>query len=189
MTKPADRYAGIAVALHWVMALAILLMLASGFVMAYGDLGQSLKFRLYQWHKSLGVLLLVSVAFRILLRLVLKAPALPGFMPAWEARAARAGHLALYLLMVAMPVTGWIVVSASVFGLPTIVFGLFEWPHVPGIAGDAAVESAAKGAHFWLAILIAATIAGHVAAVFKHIVIDRENILARMWWGRGRTLS
>lgn len=180
------RYNAAAVALHWVMAVAILLMLVSGFVMAFADIGQALQFRMYQWHKSLGVLLLLAVVARILLRLLTRVPPLPASMPGAEKALAKAGHLALYGLMVAMPLTGWVMVSASVFGLPTIVFGWFEWPHLPGLGADAAVEGVAKSIHFWLALAIAATIAGHIAAVIKHIVVDRENILARMWFGRGR---
>lgn len=186
MARPRDRYTGVAIILHWVMAVAFFLMLGSGLVMAYGDLPKGDLFRLYQWHKSLGVLLLLAFALRIGWRLVARPPALPGYFPPWEAIAARLGHWGLYFCMVALPLSGWAMVSASVYGLPTIVFGLFEWPHIPGLAGDAAAEAAAKTAHTALAILFGLLITVHLAAVAKHLVADRDNILARMWWSKGK---
>ncbi len=168
------------------MALAFLLMLASGTAMVFGDLAPALKFRLYQWHKSLGVLLLLAAVLRLGLRLLVRPPALPASIAGLEALAAKAAHVALYIFMLAVPLSGWVMVSANVIGIPTIVFGWFQWPHLPGLGPDAGVEGAAKSVHFWLTLGFAGLIAVHVAAVVKHLVFDRENILARMWWGRGK---
>ncbi|PWR20030.1 cytochrome b [Zavarzinia compransoris] len=179
-----ERYSSVAIILHWVMAVAFVLMLASGFVMAYGDLSQSLKFRMFQWHKSLGVLLLLAFVLRLGWRLFHRPPAFPASVTGLALAAAKGGHLALYALMILLPLSGWVMVSASVYGLPTIVFGWFEWPHLPGLAGDEGASDGAKTAHLVLALLFAATIAGHVLAVIKHYLFDRENFMARIWWTR-----
>lgn len=185
MTAAAQqRYNAVAVILHWVMAAAFLLMLAGGLSMTYLDLDKSLVFQMYQWHKSLGVLLLAAFFLRLLWRLLHKPPALPGFMPRWEALAAKAGHIALYACMIAVPLSGWAMVSSSAYGVPTIVFGWFEWPHIPGIAYNETVNAAAKTAHWLLAWFFGLCIAGHIAAVVKHAVIDKHNLLPRMWFAR-----
>jgi cytochrome b561 len=180
--EPAQRYTAVAVILHWVMAAAFLLMLASGLCMTYLEIDKALKFNLYQWHKSLGVLLLAAFALRLGWRLSHKPPALPAFMPPLEALAAKAGHIALYACMIAVPLSGWVMVSSSVYGLPTIVFGWFEWPHIPRIAANESVNAAAKNAHWLLAWFFGLCIAGHIAAVVKHAAIDKHNLLPRMWF-------
>jgi cytochrome b561 len=182
----AQRYTAVAVILHWVMAAAFLLMLAGGLSMTYLDLDKSLKFNLYQWHKSLGVLLLLTFFMRLGWRLLHKPPALPAFMPPLEALAAKAGHIALYVCMIAVPLSGWTMVSSSVYGLPTIVFGWFEWPHIPKIAGNEEVSAAAKNAHWLLTWFFGLCIAGHISAVIKHAVIDKHNLLPRMWFSCAR---
>lgn len=175
------RYDNVAITLHWVMAVAFFLMLASGLALEYLEIEKSLKFRMYQWHKSLGVLLLVAFALRLLWRFLHKPPALPPSIKGWEALAAKAGHIALYLCMLAVPMSGWAMVSSSPYGLPTIVFGWFEWPHIPGIAGNDQVNGLAKWAHGTLAWIFIACIAGHIAAVIKHAIWEKENLLPRMW--------
>lgn len=178
----AQRYNTVAVLLHWIMAAAFFLMLASGLAMEELDLPKSLKFNMIQWHKSLGVLLLVAFVLRLGWRLTHKAPALPASIKGLEATLAKAGHIALYAFMLAVPLTGWAMVSSSVYGLPTIVFGLFEWPHIPKIAGNEFVNGIAKEAHEILAWVFIFVIGGHIAAVAKHAIIDRENLLPRIWF-------
>jgi cytochrome b561 len=182
----AQRYNAVAIILHWVMAAAFLLMLTSGLSMIYLEMEMSLKYNLYQWHKSLGVLLLVAFVLRIGWRLVNKPPALPDFMPRLEALAAKAGHIALYVCMIAVPLSGWVMVSSSPLDIPTIVFGWFEWPHIPKIAGNEIINDAAKNAHWLLAWFFGLCIAGHIAAVIKHAVIDKHNLLPRMWFSGAR---
>lgn len=176
-----ERYTLVAIILHWVMALAFILMLGSGFALEYLDIPKSLKFNLIQWHKSLGVLLLIAFFIRIFWRLAHKPPALTGF-PRWETVLSKLGHLGLYICMLAMPLSGWIMVSASVYGLPTIVFNLFEWPHIPNIAGDTELQKAARLAHTVFAFGLTALIFGHIAAVIKHSVWDKHPVLYRMLW-------
>lgn len=179
-TTSQDRYNNVAIALHWIMAIAFFLMLASGLAVEYLDMAKKLKFSMIQWHKSLGVLLLAAFVIRLGWRLFHKPPVLPASIKGLEALAAKAGHIALYLCMLAVPLTGWAMVSSSSYGLPTIVFGWFTWPHIPGIAGNDAVNGAAKTAHWLLAWAFLICIGGHIAAVIKHAVIDKENLLPRM---------
>ena len=178
------RYHSVAIILHWIMAIAFLLMLGSGLVMTSLELSKSLKFSMYQWHKSLGVVLLLTFFVRIAWRLFHKPPALPARIKGLEAFAAKAGHWALYACMLIMPLSGWVIVSASVYGLPTIVFGWFEWPHIPDLTGNMIIKEGAEEVHEIMAWIFIALIAGHVAAVIKHAVIDKENIAARMWWSK-----
>jgi cytochrome b561 len=180
------RYHSLAIILHWVMALAILLMLASGLTMAFVELTPAFKFNLYQWHKALGVLVLMAATLRLTVRLLTHPPRLPDFGK-WETRLAKLGHWALYGLMFAMPITGWLIVSTSVYGLPTIVFGWFQWPHIPGIAGHKIINDIAQDAHWYLALALLALLVGHVGAVVKHAAVDKYNLLTRMWWGKDRT--
>jgi cytochrome b561 len=107
---------------------------------------------------------------------------LPIGIHGWERKAAKAGHWALYVLMLLMPLSGWMLVSSSSYGLPTIVFGWFEWPHVPGVAGNEIVHEGAETAHFILAILFILVIGGHIGAVVKHWIFEKENLLKRIWW-------
>lgn len=178
------RYNSVTIILHWVMALAFLLMFASGITMEYVDIDKSMKYQLFQWHKGGGVLLLLAAVLRLAVRIVRHAPPLPDVMPALEKFMAKIGHWGLYVLMFIMPISGWLMVSSSELGLPTIVFGLFEWPHIPGVAANEAVHDGAEMAHFILAIIFGLLIAGHIAAVVKHAVIDKENLLKRMWWSK-----
>lgn len=183
-TATTHRYDAVVIALHWVMAVAVLLMLGSGLTMRYIELPQSLLFNLYQWHKSLGVLLLLAFFLRLGWRLTHTPPALPASIVGLEALAAKGGHWALYAVMILLPLSGWVMVSASVYGLPTIVFGWFEWPHIPGIAANTAISDVSKTVHWWLAVAMMLLLTGHVGAVLKHAVIDEENIFSRMWWGK-----
>ena len=181
---PTLRYHSAAIILHWVMAVAFILMLTSGLTLEYATLGQQLKFQLFQWHKSLGVLLIVAVMLRIAVRLVRTPPALPAHFKRWEQRAAWLGHLGLYAMMIIMPLSGWLMVSSSPYGLPTIVFGLFEWPHLPGVAASEAINDLAGVVHEIGAFAFLFLIATHIGAVVKHAMLDRENLLRRMWWGK-----
>ena len=178
-----QRYTVVAVVLHWLIALAILTMLASGLTMAYGDLQGPFKFQLYQWHKSLGVIVLWLVLIRLAWRLTHKPPALPAAIPHWEQVGAHIGHWLIYAAILVMPLSGWLLVSSSSTGLPTIVFNLFQWPHIPGVAGNRIVHDLAAQTHGWTAWTLIALLGGHVLAVVVHYYKEHVNLLARMWFG------
>lgn len=154
--------------------------------MTYVDLSQNLKFQMYQWHKSGGVLLLLAFGVRLIWRILSVVPELPQSLIGLEKKAAKFGHFALYALMLLMPLSGWVMVSSSIYGLPTIVFGWFQWPHIPGLQGNELVETASRNIHFALAILFFLVIVTHILAVVKHAYIDKENLLTRIWWSKKR---
>ncbi len=142
-------------------------------------------FTAYQLHKSVGLTILVLVVLRLIWRFTHPPPPLPAHMPAWERYAANASHFLLYTLMIAMPLLGWAMVSASPIGLPTIVFQSFEWPHISWLADlDAddkkSAEELLKTVHRIGGYTLLVLIVIHIAAAIKHHLVDRDDILARM---------
>ncbi|MDX8350656.1 cytochrome b [Cognatiyoonia sp. IB215446] len=184
------RWSPAIILLHWVMAVALCAMLLAGFAMtraahlaeATGDFsltvfGLSL-FDAYQLHKSLGFILFLTVITRGVMRLHSGAPSFPADMSALERVAARSVQVALYGLMLGVPITGWLLASSSTLGLPTIVFGLFELPHPLG--PDAARE-AFLGTLHWAGAWAVIGLAGlHIAAALKHHLVDRDDVLRAM---------
>tara|TARA_R110002124_G_scaffold287216_1_gene471422 strand:+ start:119614 stop:120201 length:588 start_codon:yes stop_codon:yes gene_type:complete len=184
------RYNSVAITLHWVMAIGFFMMLGSGLTMSYVEgLEQALKFNLYQWHKSGGVILLIAALLRIIWRFIGQAPKLPETFPRYERIASKLGHFGLYAMMIIMPVSGWFIVSSSSYGLPTIVFNLFEWPHIPNLQGNKPIHEGAEWVHFIGMIAFLILIAAHIGAVIKHFVFDKENILTRMWWVKEKDIA
>jgi cytochrome b561 len=125
------RYTVIAILLHWLIAVLILGLLVMGFVMSALPFGSPFKFPLFQWHKSFGILVLLLSLLRLGWRLRHPPPPLPAGSKLWEKILARGTHWAFYGLMLGMPLVGWLAVSASSLGIPTILFGLVPWPHLP----------------------------------------------------------
>lgn len=180
------RYTGIAIILHWVIAIAIFALIGFGLWMTdaiHAPETKAQAFVVYQWHKSLGLTVLALVFLRLIWRLFYPPPPLPHSMPAWEKLAASISHRLFYVLMIAMPLLGWAMVSASPFGLPTMYFGLFEWPHIVwlvDIEDKKPVEAIFKSAHRAGAYLLMALIGLHIAAALKHWIVDRDEIIGRM---------
>lgn len=180
------RYGRVAMSLHWLIAAAILALLISGLWMTVAikvPATQAIAFTTYQWHKSLGLTVLVLSLARLLWRFVSPPPPLPESMGRMTRLAAHGTHTAFYILMIGLPLIGWAMVSASIYGLPTIVFGLFEWPHIPALANletKAPVEAAFKTTHQAGGYLMIALLILHVAAALKHHFVDRDYVLAAM---------
>lgn len=185
------RYGVVAIVLHWLTAAAVIGLYAAGQIMT--DMKPSLaQFELYQWHKSLGITVLVLTVLRLVWRLVNPVPALPPGMPAWQRRAARASHWAFYALLLATPLAGWAMVSASSLNIPTLLYGLVELPHIPQIAGAAdkqALEALFKTAHALLANAMAALFLVHAGAAVYHHFRLRDAVLLRMLPVSGRALA
>lgn len=178
------RYSAVAIALHWMIAAAIVAQLACGLwmVRAIRSAGsQALAFHAYQWHKSLGLVLLALSLVRLCWRLANPPPPLPVAMTRIELAAAKITHGLFYVLTLGMPLVGWAMVSASPLGLPTMVFGLVEWPHIGWLAGlGGGVEAAFKSAHRAMGYALIGLLALHIAAALKHHLFDRDDVLARM---------
>ncbi len=173
----------IAIFFHWTMALLIVGMLALGLYMTSLPQTEPATFQLYQLHKSIGFLVLTLAVLRLAWRLVNPSPRLPNSMSGLEKAAAHLGHAGLYGFLFALPVSGWFMVSASPWGIPTIVFNVLHVPHLPVpdfLGGKAQAEGFFKLLHEYGAYLLMALIAAHVAAAFKHHYIARDNTLKRM---------
>jgi cytochrome b561 len=181
MSQPTntERYTNVAVFLHWTMALLIIGMIGVGLTM--GSYPIAYKFVAYNLHKSFGLTILALSFFRLYWRLTHRAPALPGGMRPWERLAAHASHFGFYLLMIGMPLSGWIMVSADA-KFPTVFFSLFEVPQFPlPVAYDTkATHEQFEWLHYWLAMGTLGLLALHVGAALKHHFINRDTVLRRM---------
>ena len=177
-------YSRTAITLHWVVAVLIIAILAGGLLMG-GMLDSTdpaqrrLGFTIVQLHKSIGLTVLVLGVLRLVLRLVEGFPPLPAHMTGFERFLARVTHWGFYALMILIPLSGWVMVSASPLNFPTQYFGLFEWPHLP-IATSKETAGNASEAHeimAWSAIVLLGL---HVAGALKHHIFDRDDVLSRM---------
>lgn len=173
------RYTRTAMSLHWLIALMLFGMFGLGLYMTELPLSPT-KLKLYSYHKWAGVTLFLLVLLRLGWRVTHMPPALPPGTPAWQARAAAAGHHLLYVLMIAAPLSGWLMSSAK--GFQTVWFGVLPLPDL--LAKDAALGDVLLWVHRVLNWLFMAVVAGHVAAALKHHFIDHDGTLARMWPGR-----
>ncbi|MBI1392259.1 MAG: cytochrome b [Alphaproteobacteria bacterium] len=177
-------YAGVAIALHWIIAAMILGQIAGGFYMHNLPDGNQ-KFELYQLHKSTGITILLLSLVRLGWRLTHPAPPLPGGMPDWQRLLARGTHIGFYALMIGVPLGGWAIVSASPLApsVPTYLFGAIPWPHLPffdGVEDRKATAEAIAEMHELGAFSILGLFALHVAAALKHHFKDKDGVLARM---------
>ena len=126
-----ENYTKVAILLHWLIGLCIIGMLAMGMVME--DLPKEYQFMAYQFHKSIGLSILVLSFVRLFWRLTHKAPPLPSHMKEWEVLVSKVTHVAFYILMIGLPLSGWALVSSAPppYDFPIKWFGLFEWPKLP----------------------------------------------------------
>jgi len=178
MNSAADRYTAPAIALHWLLAAAIVVSFGVGLYMTSLPLSPQ-RVRLYNWHKWAGVTIFTLSALRLLWRLWHRPPQdVP--MSAWQRKAAHGTHLLMYLLFFAVPLVGWAYSSAA--GFPVVVYGVLPLPDL--VAPDKALALAIKPWHWRLAYLLAAVVVLHVAAAIKHHVVDRDRLLSRMWPSR-----
>lgn len=169
-----ERWGLVSILIHWLTVLAILFMGGLGLYMTSLPIGAQ-KVELYALHKSLGISLLALVLFRLLWRLIHPRPALPP-MPRWQRIAAHASHGLLYLLLIAIPLSGWVMNSAANF--PLVWFGLIELPAIA--APDPGLRALAGEVHealYWLLLLIALV---HASAALKHHLLDRDHVLRNM---------
>lgn len=179
--------------LHWAMAVLLIGMLLLGWFMVeiVGSRDMVLRYQLTQLHKSFGFVAFVLALLRVLWRFVNPTPPFPEGAPLWERLAARFSHLLLYLLMLAVPLSGWLMASASPlndpgaypFQMKNMVFGLFEMPD-PHPKGDRALEATLKVVHYWSAMALVLVVAGHVSGALVHHLFKRDRILMRMLTGR-----
>lgn len=180
MKQPGQHFSTLQRLLHWSMAVLIVTMLFVGVGMV--STVSRLHEALLALHRPLGIVLLALVIVRIATRLRCGAPRLPADLPAWQRAGAHASHLALYLLMIAMPLIGWSMLSAG--GYPIVLYGGL---HLPPIAPhDVTLYAWLRAAHTWLAMALYATILLHLGAALFHALIRRDGVLASMARGEAR---
>ena len=183
-TSPQTRYSTVAIILHWLIAAAIGFQILIAWRMH--DLHTPLGFALTQLHKSVGITVLLLSLGRLGWRLANPPPPEPQALASWERRLAGIVHVAFYVIMIGMPLTGWIMVSASKTNIPTLLYGVIPWPHVPGLAtlppaAKAGWHGFGSTSHEWLAWGAYGLIVLHVAGALKHQLFDRETpVLSRM---------
>ncbi len=178
---PDARYGAVAIALHWLLALAIVGTLGLGLYVS-GMPFSPQKLKVMSWHKWAGITILTLSAVRLLWRLTHPAPPLPAaikaLMPRWQQRAHHATHGALYLLFFTVPLLGWIYSSAA--GVPVVWFGVLPLPDLVPVNREFA-KLVLRPLHQYAAYLLAAVALLHVAAALKHQWVDRDGLLWRMW--------
>lgn len=168
------RYAAGPIVAHWLIAVLILAALALGTYMHDLPLTPN-KLRLYSYHKWLGVSICLLVLMRIALRLRYPPPSpLPG--PHWQHIAAAAVHHSLYMLMIMIPLTGWLMSSAK--GFSTVWFGVLPLPDL--LEKNETLGDLLRVMHQWLNWTLAALVTLHVAAALKHHLVERDATLHRM---------
>lgn len=173
-----DDWGALAKAFHWLIALAIIVNIPLGLWADSLSLSTT-KVEAFYWHKSIGLTILWLAVLRLLWRFTNPTPRLPEHMPRWERTLAHGSHFLLYVAMIAMPISGWVVNSAANF--PLDLYGFIPVPDlVPGTMNEEAIEDIAGAVHYWLFILICALLAAHVAGAVKHHLIERDDVLRRM---------
>ena len=172
---PPGRYTGIAISLHWL----IFLLVACGFSLAVYMVDLPLspqKLKYFSWHKWTGVTVFLLAVARVAWRLAHPVPALPSAMPAWQQQVATAIHALLYVLILVIPLTGWLYSSAA--GVPTVYLGLVQLPDL--LARDKALAGQLKLVHVTLNYTMLTLVIIHTAAALKHHFVDRDDVLKRM---------
>ena len=175
MARPTDRYSVASIALHWLMLALIVGAYAAIEFREFFPKGSEPREALKSWHFMLGLSVLGLVWVRIAARLIWKPPHATDEGPAWQQLAARVTHLALYAFMIAMPIAGWLILSAEGKSIP--FFGL-QLPALVG-ANEALAEQVEEihelggSVGYWLIGLHAA------ASLFHHFVL-RDRVLVRM---------
>lgn len=175
-TNTEDRYGMVAILFHWVMAFLMIVLLIIGLYMTRIPISR-LKLKLFGWHKELGVLVLMLVVLRLIWRRINEGrPFLPLYLPQWQIIASRIVHWGFYFLMVALPISGWLISSAA--GLPASFFGWFVLPDF--IAPDELKRLFFSNIHTWLAYALIFALLLHSSAALKHHFWDKNDILRRI---------
>lgn len=180
MQPKQDHYKAPARWLHWSVGLLVLAMLPVGFLMVQQGLSRPFQNALFLFHKNTGVIVALLVVARILYRWRNPPPPLPQSVPDWQRAASTWTHRLLYLLIVLMPVTGYIRVRAGGFPIEMLdSMGLGTL-----VPRSEALANAAKSLHYAGAWALAILVALHVAAALQHALIKRDGVFRRMWPAR-----
>jgi cytochrome b561 len=176
-TSAQVRYTSTAIALHWLVALLLLGQFAFGLMLDDIPRGTPERGYYVNLHKSSGLLIGLLIVLRVGWRLTHRAPPLPVAMALWQRRAARFSHLGLYLCMLMLPLSGYLASNFSKHGIK--FFNVVRW--APWGPDDKMLYGIFNQLHHFSAALLAALVALHLLAVAKHMLINRDGLLLRMW--------
>ncbi len=175
------RYTIGAILFHWLSAVLIIFMLALGLFMKRGAIDLFWKFELYQLHKSIGITLFLVTLLRLVWRLSNDVPYYKIELPNWVKTSAALVHWALYLLLLSIPISGWVMVSTAKINVPTIYFGLFHVPHINFFAANAdGFDDVTRLMHTILAFTLGLLAIGHISAALVHFLIIKDGTVERM---------
>jgi cytochrome b561 len=170
------RYGGVAIALHWLVAIAVIGTVAMALYLDTLELGET-KNLILTIHKSVGLIILATMAVRIVWRLTHRAPPLPPTLAPWQRFVAHTTHWLLYAIALAMPITGYMSVAAR--GRETMFFGLFKVPDLVPL--DRALSNLSETLHTNGQYALYALVGAHVAAALWHHFVAKDGVLQRMW--------
>jgi cytochrome b561 len=180
----AARYPIATRVIHWATALAVLGLVPVGIVMASrgaANIWDGLTNTLYAWHKLIGFTVLLFTLLRIAVKLRRGAPAYPPSLPRWQAAAAHGLHGLLYVLLVVVPLLGW----AGITAYPALMtVGGYDMPRMPFVPQNQELAASIFRLHAIAAITLVALLVGHVGAALMHLVVKKDGIFQRMWFGR-----
>jgi len=179
------RYGTVAMTLHWIIAALVLTNIYLGLSFDTYPKGDPTLFQVVQIHKSIGLSVLVLSIVRLVWRLINPVPPLPAEMNPALKFLAHATHWLLYFLIIAIPLSGWAMVSTSRLGLPTSWFGLFNWPNIGFIANmpldqKHTLHEPLEAIHMYLAWSAIVLFVIHLAGALYHQFITRDDVLKRM---------
>jgi cytochrome b561 len=178
-TNPGDqavgRYTRVAIVLHWLIALALLAQIAFGWFLETVPRGGPMRSFYVNLHKSTGLTLALLILVRLGWRMANNPPRLPPSMPGWERLAAQSSHVALYVCMIGMPLSGYIASNFSKYGVK--FYNVLTLP--PWGADDARIYSIFNATHVFLSYAFVALIVLHVLAAVRHVVL-KDGVFGRM---------
>ncbi|HUZ71631.1 MAG TPA: cytochrome b [Stellaceae bacterium] len=168
-------YGASAKSLHWLVVFLLAVQFALAWTMPDIDRGTKPE-GLIAWHLGMGAVILVVAILRLLWNLARPVPLITENVPAWQSRAARATHVLLYVLLIALPLMGW--ANASARGWSVSLFGLVPLPLLLPV--DSPLGRALGGVHAEAALVLLGLVGLHVAAAFYHHFLRRDAVLRRM---------
>lgn len=180
LKSDANGWGALARFFHWMTVILILVQGTIGLVMVELPKRPNV-IPVFNFHKSLGLTILAFAILRVVWRVFDRRPEQPPSMPRWQVHGAALGHVLLYALIFAMPLSGWLFDSATALR-PLHWFGLFRVPSLTGKNPDLA--DIAVQVHHWLFFTLIVVAAGHAAVALWHQFVTRDGILERMWSGR-----
>jgi cytochrome b561 len=182
VTPQQTRYNAVAILLHWLMAVMIIGSFSFGLYMVELPFSPA-RIKQFNWHKWAGITILTVACLRLLWRLSHKPPALNADTPGWQVKASHVTHFLMYALFFAIPLMGWAYSSAA--GFPIVYFGVVPLPDF--VSPDPELAKTLKLFHRYLAYSLAALVALHIAAAFKHHWIEKDGLILRMMPGKKTT--